>query len=111
MKFFFEKICSTESFKGVNKKKELKNGKYQYRHDFLITFNNKKKLIIELDGIQHYEQVSNWKGPFEQQIRDKYKEFKARKHKIPLIRCKQEDVLMDRNNWKKKLKKNLKKYN
>jgi very-short-patch-repair endonuclease len=104
------KWCSTE-FRFLNKKKELKNGKYQYRYDFLITFNNKKELIIELDGIQHSKQVMNWKPPLGQQIRDKYKEFKARKHKIPLIRCKQEDVYMDRNNWEKKLKKKIKKYN
>ena len=104
------KWCSTQ-FRHINKKNEFKDGKYQYRYDFLVTFNNKKKLIIELDGRQHFEQVSNWKSPFENQIRDKYKEFLAKKHKIFFIRCIQKDVFMDRNNWEKKLRKKLKKYN
>ena len=70
----------------------------------------KKQLIIELDGRQHFEQVRNWKSPLEQQIRDKYKEHLARKKKIPLVRCIQEDVSRDRNNWGRKLKKYLLKF-
>jgi hypothetical protein len=104
---FKPKWCSTE-FRQLNKKKELKNGIYQYRYDFLITFNNKKQLLIELDGEQHSKQVSNWKSPFEHQIRDKYKTFLARKQKIRLIRCTQIDVYFDKNNWDRKLKKQLK---
>ena len=99
--------CSTK-YRYFNKK--IKNGKYQYRYDFLIIFNNNKKLIIELDGRQHFKQVSNWKSPMENQIRDKYKELLAKKYKIPLIRCIQEDIYMNKNNWKKKLKKQFKKY-
>jgi very-short-patch-repair endonuclease len=76
----------------------------------LITFNNDKKLIIELDGLQHFKQVRNWKSPLHYQIRDKYKEFKARKYKIPLIRCFQEDVYHNKNQWNIKLEKQLKKY-
>ena len=41
----------------------------------LVTFHTGKQLIIELDGRQHFEQVMNWKCPFEQQLRDKYKEL------------------------------------
>jgi hypothetical protein len=103
------KWCSTQ-FRHINKKNEFKDGKYQYRYDFLITFKNKKQLIIELDGRQHFEQVRNWKSPLEQQIRDKYKEHLARKKKIPLVRCIQEDVSRDRNNWGRKLKKYLLKF-
>lgn len=103
------KWCSTQ-FRHINKKNEFKDGKYQYRYDFLITFKNKKQLIIELDGRQHFEQVRNWKSPLEQQIRDKYKEHLARKKKIPLVRCIQEDVSRDRNNWERKLKKYLLKF-
>jgi hypothetical protein len=103
------KWCSTK-FMYINSKKKLIEGRYQYRYDFLITFNNKNNLIIELHGRQHYEQVSIWKTPFEQQIRDKYKEIKARKYNIPLIKCLQEDVYSDKNNWDFKLEKKLKKY-
>ena len=102
------KWCSTEYTYIV--KDKLKQGKYQYRFDFLITLKNKKQIIIELDGRQHYEQVSDWKTPLEQQIRDKYKEFKAKKNKIPLIRCIQEDVFTDRNDWKIKLENLLQQY-
>ena len=105
---FKPKWCSTEYT--ILDKNKIKNKRYQYRYDFLITFNNKKQLIIELDGPQHFEQVSNWKSPLHQQIRDKYKEFKAKKHGIKIIRCIQEDVLMERNNWDKKLNNKLKKY-
>ena len=103
------KWCSTE-YKNIIQN-VIKKGYYQYRYDFMITFNNNKKIIIELDGIQHFEQVKNWKTPFEQQIRDKYKEFKAKKYNIPLIRCIQEDIYKNKNNWGKKLLRKFKKYN
>ena len=79
-------------------------------HTLSVLSKNKKQLIIELDGRQHYDQVWNWKDPLEQQIRDKYKEFKAKKKEIPLIRCIQEDVWMDRNDWQIKLENLLQQY-
>jgi very-short-patch-repair endonuclease len=91
------KWCSTEYTHFV--KTKYKIGRYQYRFDFLVTLKNKKQIIIELDGRQHYEQVMDWKTPLEQQIRDKYKEFKAKGKGLSIIRCYQEDVYMDRNNW------------
>ena len=106
------KWCSTEYY---DSNKKLKKGRYQYRYDFLLTFilidnNNEKlecKVIVELDGRQHFEQVSNWESPLLQQIRDKYKEFKARKHGIALIRCFQKDVYYNRNNWDQNLIKDI----
>ena len=91
------KWCSTE-YRTIKKNKFI-TGRRQYRYDFLITLKNNKTLIIELDGEQHFIQVSNWKTPFEQQIKDKYKEFKSRQHNIPLVRCLQVDVYKDCNNW------------
>jgi len=35
--------CSTK-YKYINKKKKLKEGRNQYRYDFLITFKNNKKI-------------------------------------------------------------------
>ena len=93
--------CSTEYTEMINHQFKIK--RYPYRYDFLVTFKNEEKLIIELDGSQHFIQVSNWKAPFLQQIRDKYKEFKAKKKKIPLTRLLQEDVYYDRNDWLEKL--------
>ena len=100
--------CSTEYI--YRNKGKIKKGKYPYRFDFLLTFNNKKQLIIELDGRQHYEQVSNWTSPLHNQIRDKYKEFKARQHNLDVIRIFQEDVYYEKNNWKSSLRKILKEY-
>ena len=95
------KWCSTEYTHFV--KTKCKIGRHQYRFDFLVTLKNKKQIIIELDGLQHYEQVRDWKTPLEQQIRDKYKEFKAKGKGLSIIRCYQEDVYMDRNKWQIKL--------
>ena len=100
--------CST-IYKTIIKNK-MKEKRYQYSYDFLITFNNKKKVIIELDGEQHFKQVSNWKSPLHNQIRDKYKEIKAKQNGLKIIRCIQEDVFMERNNWNEKLMKKLLKY-
>ena len=102
------KWCSTEYKTSFHKK--IIHKRYQYRYDFLITFHNNNNLIIELDGRQHFEQIKNWKTPFSQQIRDKYKEFKAKKYKIPLIRCCQRNVFQNKNNWKNKLLKQFTKY-
>ena len=77
--------CSTKYLKYNVKKNSIDKGKYQYRFDFLVTIRGKKNIIIELDGQQHFEQVSNWKSPFCQQIRDKYKEMKAKQKNIPEI--------------------------
>ena len=95
------KWCSTEYTHFV--KTKYKIGRYQYRFDFLVTLKNKKQIIVELDGRQHYEQVMDWKTPIEQQIRDKYKEFKAKGKGLSIIRCYQADVYMDRNKWQQTL--------
>ena len=102
--------CSTKYIEYNVKKDCINKGKYQYRFDFLITIRGKKNIIIELDGRQHYEQVMNWKAPFCQQIRDKYKEMKANQKNIPVIRILQEDVWSDKNNWQKKLEDKIKTY-
>jgi very-short-patch-repair endonuclease len=61
------------------------------------------KIIIELDGEQHFKQVSNWKSPEEQLVTDKYKEKCANDNNYSVIRVLQEDVLYDRKDWYKKL--------
>ena len=65
--------------------------------DFVI---HSLKLIIELDGKQHFQQVSNWQSPKEIQIRDKYKMKCANNNGYTVIRILQEDVFYDKNNWK-----------
>ena len=62
------------------------------------------KIIIELDGEQHFRQVSNWDSPEDTQIRDKYKMEQANKNGYSVIRILQEDVYFDKYDWVKELK-------
>lgn len=68
--------------------------------DFCI---HEKRIIIELDGEQHFSQVSNWKCPFETQKRDIFKMKKSIENGWSVIRLLQEDVLYNTNDWEIKL--------
>ena len=65
------------------------------------------KLIIELDGRQHFEQVQNWDDPKITRENDIYKMKKAIKHGYTIIRLLQNDVWHDKNNWETKLEEHL----
>ena len=54
------------------------------------------KIILELDGRQHFEQVMNWKTPEEQYENDKYKEKCANENGYSIIRLLQEDVFNEK---------------
>ncbi len=75
--------------------------------DFLIKELN---LIIELDGAQHFKQVSNWKDPTLTRERDIYKMNQAILHGYSVIRLLQEDVLRDKNNWEVNLTSSIRRY-
>lgn len=64
--------------------------------DFLLP---KYNIIIELDGIQHFYQVSNWKSPDDQFENDVNKIKKANDNNYCVIRILQEDVLKDKFDW------------
>jgi very-short-patch-repair endonuclease len=68
------------------------------------------KLIIELDGAQHFIQVSQWKSPIDTQTTDKYKMKCANNNNYSVIRILQEDVWYDRTDWQGDLKEFIKKY-
>lgn len=68
------------------------------------------KLIIELDGLQHFRQVSNWKSPEETTKTDIFKMQKANENGYTVIRIGQEDVLYDRINWQDQLRDAIKAY-
>jgi very-short-patch-repair endonuclease len=74
------------------------------RFDFCIP---ESKIIIELDGRQHFQQVSNWKTPEEHLIRDKYKERCANDNGYSVIRLLQEDVFYDTYDWIKELRETI----
>jgi len=67
------------------------------------------KIIIELDGRQHFEQVSNWSSPEEQLINDLYKQSCANKNGYSTIRLLQEDVFYDKYDWLFELHQNIEK--
>jgi len=77
-----------------------------YPFDFVL---EDKKIIIELDGIQHFEQVSNWDSPEETHKRDLYKMKQANDNGYSIIRILQEDVFYDTYQWLEELKTNIKK--
>ena len=68
--------------------------------DFVIP---EYKIIIELDGPQHFQQISNWSSPEEQYKNDKYKEQCANDNGYSVIRLLQEDVFYDTYDWVKEL--------
>jgi len=61
------------------------------------------KIIIELDGAQHFRQIRNWSSPEEQFKNDKYKEDCANENGYSVIRLLQEDVFYDTYDWVKEL--------
>ena len=70
------------------------------RFDFCIT---ELKIIIELDGGQHFKQVSNWKSPEATLQNDKFKEKCANENGYSVIRIVQTDVWYDNYDWKTEL--------
>lgn len=82
-------------------------GEITERHlpfDFLLPDYN---IMIELDGPQHFRQISNWKSPEEQQKIDHYKMDKAILHGYTIIRILQEDVCDDKYKWWPELQKHV----
>ena len=68
--------------------------------DFCIT---DYKILIELDGPQHFRQVSNWQCPEKTFEIDKYKETCANENGYSVIRIIQQDVWNDSYEWCKEL--------
>ena len=61
------------------------------------------KIIIELDGAQHFIQVSNWIDPNLTHKTDLFKMKCANKHGYSVIRILQDDVWQDKIDWEEKL--------
>jgi very-short-patch-repair endonuclease len=74
--------------------------------DFVI---EERKIIIELDGPQHFKQVSNWVSPQINLTNDLFKMRCANKNGFSVIRILQEDVLYDRYDWLSELMNNIEK--
>ena len=71
------------------------------RYDFYIPSHH---TIIELDGPQHFEQISNWDDPKLTQESDIFKMSKAKENNLNAIRLLQTEVADNTNeSWKTKL--------
>ena len=68
--------------------------------DFCIHEHN---IIIELDGRQHFTQVSNWNSPEETLENDLFKEKCANDNGYSIIRILQKDVFGDKYDWLSKV--------
>jgi hypothetical protein len=66
------------------------------------------KIIIELDGDQHFIQVRNWQDPNVTRATDVFKTKLANLQGYSVIRLLQRDVWMDKNNWLTKLHNGIK---
>jgi len=67
------------------------------------------KIIIELDGPQHFVQISNWASPEETHLNDVYKMKCANENGYSVIRLLQTDVFYDTYDWLKELRENIEK--
>jgi very-short-patch-repair endonuclease len=66
-----------------------------------------EKIIIELDGRQHFKQVHNWSSPEENLKNDLYKMKCANDNGFSIIRLLQPDVLIDKYDWLQELTNNI----
>ena len=74
--------------------------------DFVI---KERKIIIEIDGEQHWKQVAKWKTPEHNKERDKYKMKCANDNGFSVIRILQEDVFKNKYYWLNELTNNIEK--
>ena len=97
------KLWLTEKYGPVENQKKFewcKKGKHHLKFDFYIEH---AKLIIELDGFQHFSQVLDWRSVNVNQEYDTYKMKCLLKEGLSIIRIFQEDVLNDKNDWESNL--------
>jgi len=98
---FFSKIQPFyPTIKRQYKVKWCKNKLY-LPFDFVI---EDLKIIIELDGEQHFKQISNWTSPEIQIEKDKYKTKCANDNNFSVIRILQNDVFKDKFDWIEEIK-------
>jgi len=74
--------------------------------DFVI---EERKIIIELDGKQHFAQIGKWLSPEETRKNDLYKMKCANDNEYSVIRILQKDVYYNKYNWLNDLCENIEK--
>jgi very-short-patch-repair endonuclease len=101
---FFNKIQEFYPMLKRQYKVEWCKNKICLPFDFVI---EELKIIIEIDGPQHFTQVSNWTSPEIQIEKDKYKIICANNNGFSVIRLLQNDILKDNFNWIEELNLNI----
>ena len=96
----YEKLLVIYPTLTIQFKKDWCKRLFHLPYDFCIP---ECKIIIELDGEQHFKQVANWSSPEEQFENDKFKEKCANQNGYSIIRLLQEDVFYDTYDWVKEL--------
>jgi very-short-patch-repair endonuclease len=105
-KILFDKLvekydCLKRQYK-VDWCKNIKNLPF----DFVI---EERKIIIELDGKQHFEQIGKWQSPEKNREIDIYKMKCANENGFSVIRILQKDVYNNKYNWLDELVNNIEK--
>ena len=85
--------------------KNLKSNRF-LPFDFVL---EERKIIIELDGKQHFEQIGNWLSPAETRKNDLYKMNYANENGYSIIRILQKDVYKNKYDWLNELILNIEK--
>jgi very-short-patch-repair endonuclease len=93
---FYEKIKEIYPTIKRQYKVEWCKNKLCLPFDFAI---EELKIIIELDGEQHFTQVSNWTSPETQIEKDKFKTECSNQNGFSVIRLLQDDVSKDKFDW------------
>jgi very-short-patch-repair endonuclease len=89
-----------EFYPGLKRQKKFDDLKSDKNRHFCFDFCiEEHKIIIELDGQQHFEQVFNWKSPASQQQSDFIKMKYANNNGYSIIRILQEDVYKNAYDW------------
>ena len=96
-----------DNYKNISFQINKKWSKRLYRYDFIL---EDYKIIIELDGPQHFNKISNWEEPIKALEKDVEKINNAINNNYNIIHILQYDVFNDKNNWEYKLKKYIKIY-
>ena len=68
-----------------------------------------RKIIIEIDGDQHFKQIAKWKTPEHTKKRDLYKMKCANENGFSIIRILQDDVYKNKYDWLNELTNNIEK--
>jgi hypothetical protein len=89
-----------EIYEGVESQKRFGwcKGKKRFPYDFLVPIPdvNEGGILVEVDGAQHFRQISNWTSPEETQAKDKFKNQKAIENGYCMLRISQEDIYFNR---------------